>query len=252
MGTKTHGARKVKAILRTLNDEHIRYAIVGAVALGYDTSPRATQDIDMLVRREDVRRVQRLFRPYYLQETAVVMIFDVEGTHVDVLPANLRLKQTAIDHAIDVLVHDVPAKVVSVKDLLLLKLLAIPGRPDPVKAMQDRTDVAALLRDNPDKISREDIGDMVNSLRQLVFTREDALKYQELLRWLNDTLEFLGMADRRYQDGEGGMTVPSIVLLNQVRSVDKRQLVPRLGMLTPATMERVDRALMISLGLVEI
>ena len=79
----------------------------------------------MLVRREDVRRVQRLFRPYYLQETAVVMIFDVEGTHVDVLPANLRLKQTAIDHAIDVLVHDVPAKVVSVKDLLLLKLLAM-------------------------------------------------------------------------------------------------------------------------------
>ena len=123
----------VKAILRTLNDEHIRYAIVGAVALGYYISPRATQDIDMLVRREDVRRVQRLFRPYYLQETAVVMIFDVEGTHVDVLPANLRLKQTAIDHAIDVLVHDVPAKVVSVKDLLLPEAL---GHSGPTRSCQ--------------------------------------------------------------------------------------------------------------------
>jgi hypothetical protein len=203
-GRKLMERDKVKAVLRALNDEHIRYAIIGAVALGYYTTPRATQDIDILVRREDVPRVQRLFRPYYLQGTAVVMVFDVEGTHLDVLPANLRLKRTAIDHAVDVLVHDVPAKVVSVKDLLLLKLLAIPDRPDPVKAMQDRTDVAALLRDNPDNISQEDIRDIVSSLRGLVFTREDALKYQELLSWLNDTLELLGMADRRYQEGQGG------------------------------------------------
>jgi hypothetical protein len=132
------------------------------------------------------------------------MIFDVEGTHVDVLPANLRLKRTAVDNAIDVLVDDVPAKVVSVRDLLLLKLLAIPDRPDPVKAMQDRTDVSALLRDNPGKISREDIRYIASSLRQLVFTREDAQKYRELIRWLNDTLELLGMADRRYQEGEDG------------------------------------------------
>jgi mRNA interferase MazF len=54
------------------------------------------------------------------------------------------------------------------------------------------------------------------------------------------------------QPPEGGLTIPSVVLLNQVRSVDKRRLVRRLGTLTPATMERVDRAILISLGLVEI
>ena len=51
---------------------------------------------------------------------------------------------------------------------------------------------------------------------------------------------------------EGGLTVDSVVLLNQVRSVDKRRLMRRLGALTPTTMERVTRALQISLGMVEI
>jgi hypothetical protein len=130
------------------------------------------------------------------------MIFDVEGTHLDVLPATLRYGRTAIENAIDVLVHDIPAKVVSVRDLLLLKLFAIPDRPDPVKAMQDRTDVAALLRDNADTISQEDITYLVRTLMGLAFKRQDVEKYQQLIGWLNETLDLLGMADRRYQEGE--------------------------------------------------
>ena len=50
---------------------------------------------------------------------------------------------------------------------------------------------------------------------------------------------------------EGGLSKPSIVLLNQIRSIDGRRLVQRLGRLRPETMRRVDRALKISLGLVE-
>jgi mRNA-degrading endonuclease toxin of MazEF toxin-antitoxin module len=44
----------------------------------------------------------------------------------------------------------------------------------------------------------------------------------------------------------------TLAALNQIRSIDKRRLVRRLGILTPATLERVDRAVLISLGLVEI
>jgi mRNA interferase MazF len=54
------------------------------------------------------------------------------------------------------------------------------------------------------------------------------------------------------QPPEGGVTIPSVVLLNQIRSIDKRRLVRRLGILTPATMEWVDRAILVSLGLVGI
>jgi mRNA interferase MazF len=51
---------------------------------------------------------------------------------------------------------------------------------------------------------------------------------------------------------EGGLSKPSTVLLNQIRSIDGRRLVRRLGHLKPETMRRADRALRISLGLVEV
>jgi predicted nucleotidyltransferase len=202
-GRKLMERDKVRAILRMLNAEHIQYAIIGAVALGYYVTPRTTQDIDVLVRREDIPRVQRLFRPYYRYGTAVVMVFDVEGTHLDILPADLRLKRAAIDNAAEVFVDDVPVRVVSIRDLLLLKLLAIPDRPQLDKRRQDEADVTAILRYNADKISQDDIRFLISSLQGLVFTREDALKYQNLVQWLNETLELLGMADRRYQGQEG-------------------------------------------------
>ena len=51
---------------------------------------------------------------------------------------------------------------------------------------------------------------------------------------------------------EGGLTADSAVLLNQIRSVDKGRLVRRLGVLKAETMKEIDRALLLSLGLVEI
>ena len=50
---------------------------------------------------------------------------------------------------------------------------------------------------------------------------------------------------------EGGLTVDSVVLLNQIRSIDKHRLIKRLGVLKPQTMENVERALQISFGLVK-
>lgn len=51
---------------------------------------------------------------------------------------------------------------------------------------------------------------------------------------------------------EGGLSSDSVVLLNQVRSIDKRRLIKRLGAAKPETMDRVDRAIQISLGLAKI
>lgn len=48
---------------------------------------------------------------------------------------------------------------------------------------------------------------------------------------------------------EGGLAADSVVLLNQIRSIDKQRLARRLGSLRPATMRQVDRAVQISLGL---
>ncbi len=51
---------------------------------------------------------------------------------------------------------------------------------------------------------------------------------------------------------EGGLATDSVVLLNQIRSVDRRRLIKRLGALRPMTMQRVERALEISFGLLRL
>ena len=51
---------------------------------------------------------------------------------------------------------------------------------------------------------------------------------------------------------EGGLKTQSAALLNQIRSIDKRRLIKLLGALSPETMSRVNDALRISLGLVDL
>ncbi len=51
--------------------------------------------------------------------------------------------------------------------------------------------------------------------------------------------------------GEGGLDKNSVVVFNQIRTIDKVRLLKRLGQLRPATMRLVDRAITLSLGLVE-
>lgn len=51
-------------------------------------------------------------------------------------------------------------------------------------------------------------------------------------------------------DSDGcGLSKESVVLLEQIRTIDKRRLKERMGQLDDGSMERVDRALSISFGL---
>ena len=49
--------------------------------------------------------------------------------------------------------------------------------------------------------------------------------------------------------GTGGLTRDSVVLLEQVRTLDKRRLRERMGNLAPDDMNRINRALSVSVGL---
>jgi mRNA interferase MazF len=53
-------------------------------------------------------------------------------------------------------------------------------------------------------------------------------------------------------DKWNGLSMPSAIELSQIRSVDRARLVRRLGAFDAATMRRVDEALKISLGLVDL
>ena len=48
---------------------------------------------------------------------------------------------------------------------------------------------------------------------------------------------------------EADLSTDSVVLLNQIRSIDRRRFVKRLGSAGPGTMTRIDRAIRASLGL---
>ena len=49
-----------------------------------------------------------------------------------------------------------------------------------------------------------------------------------------------------------GLAVNSVALLNQIRAVDRRRLIKRLGAVTPTILGQVDEAIEISLGLIRL
>ena len=52
------------------------------------------------------------------------------------------------------------------------------------------------------------------------------------------------------EGAQSGLSLPSAVVLNQIRSVDRQRLIRRLGRLEVAAMQLVDQAIKISLGLI--
>jgi mRNA interferase MazF len=54
------------------------------------------------------------------------------------------------------------------------------------------------------------------------------------------------------EPGKTGLSQRSAVILNQIRPIDRTRLVKRVGAADPAAMRRVDDALRISLGLVDL
>ena len=51
--------------------------------------------------------------------------------------------------------------------------------------------------------------------------------------------------------GEGGLKQESVVVLDQIRSIDRRRIVRKLGKVSEMTLKRTDRAIKISLGLTD-
>jgi mRNA interferase MazF len=51
---------------------------------------------------------------------------------------------------------------------------------------------------------------------------------------------------------ESGLSQPSAVVLNQIRSIDRQRLIKPIGHADAGTLKRVEQALLISLGLVKI
>lgn len=149
-----------------------------------------------MVRAEDAARFRSLFPGCYQRRTAVVEIYDIGGTRVDVLPAKLRYQREVVANAVAADIECTPARIAAVRDLLLLKMFAAPSRPELGARKQDEADITRLLEVNRDKVAKEDVRYLGDQMLEQCFTAEERTRALQQLTWLNDTLAQPGMSDR--------------------------------------------------------
>jgi hypothetical protein len=188
----------VKRVLETLDKNQIPYAVIGGLAVSHHAVPRLTQDVDLAVRQEDMGRIRALFPGAYQRGTSVVEIYEISGTRVDFLPAKLRYQRETVANAVRGQIQGLPAKVASLRDLLLLKMFAAPDRHELDARRSDEADITSLLRINAATITPQDIRYIGDRILELCFTAEDHAKSVKQIQWLNDTLRQLHMSDRVY------------------------------------------------------
>jgi mRNA interferase MazF len=119
------------------------------------------------------------------------------------------------------------------------RTLARPKRGEVYLVSFDPTVGAEIKKTRPALVIQNDIG---NRLSPITIVAAISSRFDDTL-YPTEVL---------ITPPEGGLREPSVVMLNQIRSVDRRRLTARLGRLTPETMARVDRALSISVGLVDV
>jgi len=115
-----------------------------------------------------------------------------------------------------------------------------PSRPPPRRGEVwlvnfDPTLGAEIQKTRPALVIQNDIGNKaspVTIVAAITSTLKKPYPFQVLLR-----------------AGEGGIDNDSVVTLNHLRSIDRQRLVRRLGRVSAVTLQQVDRAIVVSLGI---
>lgn len=115
--------------------------------------------------------------------------------------------------------------------------MVLPKRSDVYYVSFDPTVGVEIRKTRPALIIQNDVGNThspATIVAAITSTTREAYPYEVSL-----------------PAGEGGLHKDSIVLLNQIRTIDKKRLGRKLGTISTETMRKVERALAISLGLVK-
>jgi predicted nucleotidyltransferase len=190
---RTMERETVKEVFRRLGEGGVRYALIGGLACAEYAPPRSTEDVDIVVLAEDVSKVGQLFAGCYRRGTAIVAIYEFEGTRLDVQPAKRKAQAAAVRNARSSSFEGEPVKVVTLRDLLFLKLWSSCEREEVARVLQDQADIAILLDHNRENVTAEHISSIARDLRDMAYTAEEAAKYREAIEWLNGTLVRLGL-----------------------------------------------------------
>lgn len=144
--------RVLKLLIDRLDEGHIPYALIGGVALGLLGYPRGTQDIDLLVRKDDMPEISAImkalgYETFHSSENVTqfahpLAIFGVvDFLHSFREPTGLMLQRASVKQAFS---GQLSLKVVRPEDLIGLKMQAIKN--DPSLKGQALQDILALMR----------------------------------------------------------------------------------------------------------
>lgn len=144
--------KTLKLLIADFNKEGVRYALIGGFGLGVHGVARTTIDLDFLIAREDIHRIERIMKKYdyrsvFISENVSQYVSDVKTFgRVDFLHAfrshSLKMLERATNRT--VFGGGLSVKVLRPEDIIGLKVQAWVN--DPSRKTKELADIAALMQ----------------------------------------------------------------------------------------------------------
>ncbi len=153
----------IEKLLAAFKDNDISYALIGGFALGIWKVPRATVDVDFLVSREDLGKVDKIMKNmgyecrYQTENVSqYVSPLDIFG-EIDFIHAFREISLSMLSRAEErkIFNETLTIKVLRVEDLIGLKVQAMAN--DESRKAIDFADIEALMKLHGKEINWSDI-----------------------------------------------------------------------------------------------
>jgi len=146
--------QEFKHLMKVLDNQGVRYALVGGVAMAFYTEPRFTRDIDLLVETEDFDKVKSILEkdgyfesasPWAFQNVAIELHRFLKVTNeedemlIDILVAKDEEVRKVIQNAVEAESEEGRVLLANKKDLIWLKKTR--------DSKQDQADIEKLEND---------------------------------------------------------------------------------------------------------
>jgi predicted nucleotidyltransferase len=143
-----------RLLIENFQKAKINFALIGGFALHTAGITRATEDIDFLVKKEDMPKVKKIMLSFgyeLLHESEDVSNFVgkmLELGRVDFLHAHRKYAKAMLERAYEkkILNGEFKVKVIKIEDLIGLKVQSSSN--DPRRYHQDMADIESLIRFN--------------------------------------------------------------------------------------------------------
>ncbi|MEE4296364.1 MAG: nucleotidyl transferase AbiEii/AbiGii toxin family protein [Wenzhouxiangella sp.] len=142
--------RVLPALCQSLDDEDVRYALIGGFGMAMRGVQRATLDLDFILALDDLKAADKAlkklsFERYFHSENVSHYRRDDESWRVDLLHAFRKPALAMLERAERLAIEGGPSvPVAAVEDIIGLKVQALSN--DPSRAEQDGLDIRLLVR----------------------------------------------------------------------------------------------------------